>query len=220
MPQDHALLQQAVFIKFGSAGLEDHLPHRPAAYLKIIRRGGIFGRELRRNILYVRQPYVHNAVQLLNRLQRLVAAGVVHDGNGKSPGLGLLQGFQHPGQPLGGSDQIDVVGALLLQFQKDLGQALGVDGLAQALLADFIVLAVAALQAAAGKEHGAAAFAAADAGLLPVMQRRAGNHQLAGRTAHTGAPGPVRAAAAGAEGTGCGNLQDKTSRNRRAFRSA
>ena len=220
MPQNNALLQQAVFVKTGGAGLVDHLPHRPAAYLEIIRSSGVAGRKLRRNIFHVRQPYVHHTVQKLYGFQRFISAGIIHDGQGQALCPRLRKSLQNPGQPLGGGDQIDVVSAFLLKLQKDLGQTGCIDRFAQPFLTDFIVLAIAAFQAASGEEYGAAALCAADARLFPVMQRCAGHHQLVGRTAYPGAPGAVRFAAAGAESAGCGNLQDKTSQNRRTFQRA
>src|SRR5699024_2336972 len=88
-----------------------------------------------------------------------------------------------PGLPLPRGDQVDVVGPLPLQLQKNAGQALHGDLLAKALGADGVVLAVAAFEGAPREKDGAAAPGAADAGLLPEVEG-----------------GPGRPAAAGAEG--------------------
>ena len=80
------------------------------------------------------------------------------------------------------------------------------DLFAQPFGADGVVLTEAALERAAGEEHRAAAFGAADAGLLPVVQGRAGGFQGAACPAETGAPGgTVGPAPARAEGAVGGN---------------
>ena len=66
---------------------------------------------------------------------------------------GQVEGSDDPGPPLPRRDKIDVVGSLRLQVQKDLGQALYGDLLTQPLGADGVVLAEAAFEGAAGKEH-------------------------------------------------------------------
>ena len=84
-----------------------------------------------------------------------------------APSPGNIQRGNDPGPPLAGRDQIDVVGTLGLQIEENFSQMLHADLLAQPLGADGIVLAEAAFEGAAGKEHRAAALCAADAGLLP-----------------------------------------------------
>ena len=89
-------------------------------------------------------------------------------------------------------DQVDVFRALLLQFQEDLRQPPGADIPPRALLADRVVLAVAAPQRAAAEKHRAAAGGglrvAAQARLLPVVQRGARGPQHVSRAAHAGLP--------------------------------
>ena len=111
---------------------------------------------------------------------------------------GQVEGGDDPGPPLPRRDKIDVVGSLRLQVQKDLGQALYRDLPAQSLGADGVVLAEAALEGAAGEEHRAAAPGAADAGLLPEVQGRAGRFQGAARPTEARLPGgPVGFALSG-----------------------
>ena len=98
----------------------------------------------------------------------------------------------------------------------DLVSPAGEKGLLSASLpktfgADGVILAETTLEGAAREKHGAAAPGAADAGLFPEVQGRAGGFQGAARPAEARLPGStVCAAAAGAEGTGdrrrCGNV--------------
>ena len=119
------------------------------------------------------------------------------------PVPGEVQRGDDPWPPLAGGDEVDVVCALPLQIEKDLGQMLGRDLPAQPLGADGVILAEAALEGAAREKHRAAAPGAADARLLPEMQGRAGGFQGAARPAEAHLPGcAVGAAAAGAEGAG------------------
>ena len=102
-------------------------------------------------------------------------------------------------------DKVDVVGSLRLQVQKDLGQMPDGDLLTEPLGADGVVLAEAALEGAAGKEHRAAAPCAADARLFPEMEGGAGGFQRTACPAEADPPGgAVRAALPGAKRAGFG----------------
>src|SRR5699024_357895 len=105
---------------------------------------------------------------------------VADDGQAQPGGPGLVQRGGDPGLPLPRGDQVDIVGPLALQLQKNAGQALHGDLLAKALGADGVVLAVAALEGAPREKDGAAAPGAADAGLLPEVEGGPGHFQGAG----------------------------------------
>jgi len=66
-------------------------------------------------------------------------------------------------------NQVDIVSTLVLQFQKDCGQALGTDFSAKSLAADFKILTICALQAAPAKKHGAASLRSAYTWFFPKM---------------------------------------------------
>jgi len=102
---------------------------------------------------------------------------------------------------MSGSDQVDVVGALLLQFQKNLCQPLGADLLAKASCADGVVLAEDAAQRTAGKKDRAGALLATDTGFLPKVQSGAGKLDRIADAAATDGKAAVNAAASRTEGT-------------------
>ena len=101
------------------------------------------------------------------------------------------------------------MGALLLQIEENFGQMFYRDLFAQSLGADGVILAETTLEGAAREKHGAAAPGAADAGLFPEVQGRAGGFQGAARAAEAhGSGSPVHPAAAGAQGA-MGGRRDK-----------
>ena len=201
MPQDDPLLQKAVLVKDGAAGLGHHGLDGGFGHLEVIGRGREPGRQGRGDVFQVGQPDVHIALPAPDAVQRLVTAGVADDGQAQPAGPRLVQRGDDPGLPLPRRDQVDVVGALALQVEEDFRQAPDADLLAKALGADGVVLAVAAFEGAAREKDGAAAAGPADAGLLPEMEGGAGHFERAGSPAEPGPPGgPVGPAAAGAEG--------------------
>ena len=103
-------------------------------------------------------------------------------------------------------DKVDVVCALLLKLQKNIRQAPGGYLPPEISGADAVILAVAALQRAARKEHRAAALCAGDAGLLPEMQRRARDFHHTAAAAKAMRPRAVRPAAARTQRTVGGRL--------------
>lgn len=115
----------------------------------------------------------------------------------------LVQGRKDPGQILGGSDQIDVMGALLLQAEEDIGQSAYAQLLSQIFLTDGMVLAETAAQGASAEKYGSTAPGSADAGLLPVVKPGPSGPHI--DPAPAIAPGivPVHMAPAGAEAAVC-----------------
>jgi len=103
---------------------------------------------------------------------------------------------------LGGRHQIDVVGALILETEKDFGQLRNGQLFPKPFMADGIILAETAPQGAAAEKDRAAAFRAADTGFLPVMQGGAGGSDGGSASAVSRCPGPVCLAEAGTESTG------------------
>ena len=209
MPQDDAPLQDAVGVEYRVPGLGHHGFNGGFCLSKVVRCGGKFRRQGGGDVFQIGQPDVDVPAPGLHILHGLIAAGVAHNGQMQALCPGKIQCGSDPGPPLAWRDQIDVVGSLCLQAEKDFGQMLHADLLAQPFGADGEVLAEAALEGAAGKEHGAAATGAADAGLLPEMQGSAGGFQGAARAAEAhGSGSPVHPAAAGAQGA-VGGRRDK-----------
>ncbi len=110
-----------------------------------------------------------------------------------------VQGWQNGREILGGSDETDVVRALVLQPQEDIRQFPYRQCFAESFMADFIILAVAAAQGTAGEENRAAAAGSADTWLFPGVKHRQGGHGLAAAPAAACSLGSVNAAFLGAE---------------------
>ena len=70
---------------------------------------------------------------------------------------------------MGGGDQIDIMGSLTLQFQKNFTESLCGNIFAIVFVAQFVVLAENAFESAAGKEYGSAAVGSTDARFFPEM---------------------------------------------------
>ena len=174
VPQNDPLLQDALCIEHRVPGLCHHGFNGGLCLRKIVRCRGKLCREGGGDVFQVGQPDVDVSAPCFHAFHRFVAAGVAYDGQMQALSPGNIQRGNDPGPPLAGRDQIDVVGTLLLQIQENLCQMFHADLLAKALGADGIVLAEAAFEGAAGKEHRAAALCAADAWLLPVVQGSAG----------------------------------------------
>lgn len=71
--------------------------------------------------------------------------------------------------------QVDVIGALVLQLQHNLDQALGRNLKPEIARRDLVVLAIDTFERAAAKEDRARTGLARDRRLLPHMERRAGH---------------------------------------------
>ena len=203
MPQDHALLQDALGIEYRMPGLPQHFLDGGFCLREVIRRGRKIRREGRGYIFQISQPDVDIPVPCPDALDGLVSAGVADDGEGEPLRPRCIQRREDPWPPLPGGDEVDVVGTLPLQVEEDLRQVLHRDLFAETLGTDGIILAEAAFQGAAGEEHGSAAAGAADAGFLPEVQGSAGGFQGRACAAKAGLPGStVGAAPARAERTG------------------
>lgn len=104
-------------------------------------------------VLKVRQIHVHIACKALEGFDGFVTAGVINHRNLQfvPDGVQSLPNMEHK---MGGGNQIDVMGALLLQFHKNIRQPVCGDFLPKITAAYGGVLAEAAPQRAAGEEHG------------------------------------------------------------------
>lgn len=86
-------------------------------------------------------------------------------------------------------DQIDVVGAFILQLEHDIRKPFDGNRLAALTAGNLCILAVDAAETAAGKEDGTGPFPAGNAGFFPHVQGRSGSPQLRRAMADTGFPG-------------------------------
>ena len=159
-----------VLIVDGRARLAHHFVNRRMRRVGVIPRAGEHCRHVRVDVFVIRQIDIHRALQHAQRLHAFIAAAVVDDRDVRPV---QRQRVEHGGNEVRRRHEVDVVRALRLQLAEDLRKPLRRDDLPLAPLADAFILAEHAPQPAAGKEHRAAAARAADAGLLPPVQRRA-----------------------------------------------
>ena len=146
-------LQQAVFNRHRPRAGE-HLPDGRLGGFWIVRRGGVFGGPVRREILQVGEPNMDIRGQGTDGLHRVIAPGVPHEGDGHAA---LPNGFWENVSKVGGVDQVDAFRTLLLQLLKDRPQPLRGDGLAKVLVADGAILAEDAAQRTAGEKYSSRA---------------------------------------------------------------
>ncbi len=114
----------------------------------------------------------------MNGLAFFIGGGVVDDWDREAVIFGQCQGVYNMRQVVRGRDKVDVVGTLLLQLQKDVGQARGRDFLAlhraAQSLGNIPILAEYTSEVAAIKKDSAGAGTATDAGFLVIHESGAG----------------------------------------------
>ena len=141
-------------------------------------------RKLRIGIFKVGEPHVDQITQGRNDTRPLIATRVVDDRDNQ-PALPCRgnRGRQQM-RIMRRRHQVDVVGALVLQLQHNLDQALGRNLKTEIARRDLVVLTVNALERTAAKENRARASLARDGRLLPHMERRAGDLERIVGAAH------------------------------------
>ena len=128
---------------------ETDLGERGGRDVRIIRHVGQAARERGVGVFEIGEPHAHQSGKLCDRLHALVAAGVVDDRDLEAaPARRADRGGQQMGV-MGRRHQVDVEGALILQLEHDLNQALRSDLDTEAAGRDLVVLAVDALERAA-----------------------------------------------------------------------
>ena len=135
---------------------------------KRLRKPGI-------GIFKVGKPHVDQITERRHGTRPLIAARVVDDRD-VQPALPRCgnRGRQQV-SIMRRSHQVDVVGALVLQLQHNLDQALGRNLKPKIARRDLVVLTIDTFERAAAKEDRARTGLARDRRLLPHMKRRAGH---------------------------------------------
>lgn len=199
--QAAGLLAVGKILEDKRAGLTDHEFDSLRCSLKIVRGRRVAPGKGAVHVFQIRQPDVYIRLKGADGFQTFISAAVVDDRDGEPP-FDAVKGLYDRGHILSGCDQVDIVRALLLQFQKDIGKTGEADFPPKSLTADFIILTETAAQSTPGEKDGAASVYAADAGLFPLVQSSPGC--FCDRAAATEArfPVPVDAAAARTEAAG------------------
>lgn len=194
MPDDHAACHHAVFIEHRIPCLTEHFIDGRFRFFGIVRGMGKPLGKLDIVVFEIRKVDIDVSFQHTQRFYGFVSAGIVYGGNPKSARAGHRKRFHNMRNELRACDKIDVRGALPLQLEEDLAQAIDIDILAAVPVRDAAVLAVYAFQSAAGKEHGAGACGAGKTWFFPKVQSGAGDAQLIRFAAEAGGASAVYAA--------------------------
>ena len=170
---DHHPTAQQPALHEARPGLAVHLQNGLPGHLRVVRRPGVGRRGLCRHVLEIGQVNLDLPLQRPQSFQALIPPGVPHHGDGER----LFQGRQNGVGVVGGVDQVDVVGPLGDELVEDGAQPGNIHRLSEAPVADGLVLAEQAPQAAPGEEHGARPPLPGDGGLLPPVEGRPGEHR-------------------------------------------
>ena len=175
MAHDNAALHKAIIVHQLSPATFDLLRHLRQArhgHARVVLNMRQRLRKRRIGIFKVGEPHIHQVAQRGHGTRPLIATRVVDDRNGQ-PALPCRgnRGRQQM-RIMRRRHQIDIVGALILQLQHNLDQALGRDLETEIACRDLVVLTVDAFERTAAKEDRARAGLARDGRLLPHMERR------------------------------------------------
>jgi len=166
-------------------------------------------------VLHIGHVDVDQAVHQAERLGRVVAAGVVDDGQPQSRLDGDRQSHDDLWDDVRRRNQVDIVCSLLLQIEHHRRQALRRHRSPGHALADVVVLTILAVQIAARKEYRAGAVVPTQDVLFAVVRAVAGD---VGRRADATGAGALRAVDATVvaakmavmqRGLGCGDALPK-----------
>lgn len=185
-------------MKGGSSCLSYHLHDSFRCNRKIVFSAGISGGDLRTVVFKVRQPDIYIISKSHDSFYPFITAAVIDNGDLKLV-FNLIQSRKDPRKIVGGGYQIDVVGALILQLQENVGKLVYREFFSVKFLTDLVILAETAAQSTAGKEQSAASAEAADTRFFPMVQGSSGSQYMRCGTAEPGGFGAVRTAHAGAK---------------------
>jgi len=124
-----------------------HGGHGFGSIPEIIGGGGIFSGDLRGKILYIGEVNVDVAVHEGNSIRKLVTAGVI-DYRYAELVFAAVESAYYQRNEVSGSDELDVVRALVSEFEKNIGKPFHRDRLAEQFIAYDVVLAEFAVEAA------------------------------------------------------------------------
>ena len=160
------------------AHLPVHLLHRRPIDLPVVPHVRVAVRDRRVGVLHVRHVDVDDAVEQGERLEAVVAAGVVDERQVQALARRDGDGRKDLRHDVARRHQVDVVAAHGLQGEHHLRQLVGADRAPRPLLADVPVLAEHAAQVAPGEEDGAGAAPATQRRFLAVVRAVARHHRL------------------------------------------
>jgi hypothetical protein len=180
---EEAALGDAVGVELEVADLAVHLVYGLLVDGGIVGDAGELAADVGVGVFDIGHIDIDHAIEEGEGLEGVVATGVVDEGEVEAGAGGDEEGSEDLGDDMGGADEVDVVATGLLELEHDGGELLGGGWFAAADLADVIVLAVEALQVAAGEKDGAGAAVAAEGVFFTKVGAVAGDDgQLAGAT--------------------------------------
>ena len=120
-------------------------------------------------VFEIRKPDIHIIFQCVDRFDSFISAAVIDHRNPKLV-PDEFKSIYNQGKVLGGSDQVYVVGLLILKTEKNICQCLDRQLFPCRTLADEMILAKAAAQGASAEKYGSASMDSADTWFFPMMQ--------------------------------------------------
>jgi hypothetical protein len=120
--------------------LSEHFQESHAVVLDIIASPGAKARRIFIRILYVGKIDVNDSIEEPEGFHVLVAAGVIDKGKAQSSRYGEEQGLHHGRHLVGGGNEIDIMGSLLLEAKHSFGKLLNTHGAPHPKLTDGEVL--------------------------------------------------------------------------------
>ena len=146
-----------IFFKHRRACLVDHGGDGFPGIFKVIGRSGLLQGNLRAEIFEIGKKNIYITIQGPDRFRTLIAAAVVDDRDQELL-PDQIESAHNGRKILGCSNQVNIMGAVVLKAEKDISQLPDGELLSEIFTADPVVLAETASQGTAAEKYGSAAI--------------------------------------------------------------
>ena len=146
-------------------------------YFRIIRRRGKLLSNLRIGILHIRHINIHKSFEQLERLNRIIPAGIINCGQCQAALPCQFNSSRNSWNNVRRSNEINIAAAVILQAEHRLSQLLDRNFPAVAMMAYIEVLTKNTAQVTAGKKYSARPPTADENAFLAVMRPHRADHR-------------------------------------------
>ena len=150
---------------------------------------GIRSGKFQGKIFQIRKINIHQPFQMAQCLRRFIAAGIVYNGKMQPLLFCLLQCNNDLRQKMSRGDEVDIIGPLFLQLQKDFRQMLRSNDSSGLTQSNIMILTKDTSEITAGEKDGSGAGSTGNTGLFPIMQGSSRCHEFSGLPAVPGLTG-------------------------------
>ena len=162
---------------------------------------GIRSGKFRGKIFQIRKINIHQPFQMAQCLRRFIAAGIVYNGKMQPCMTISSNSSMHPllfcllqcnndlRQKMSRGDEVDIIGPLFLQLQKDFRQMLRSNDSSGLTQSNIMILTKDTSEITAGEKDGSGAGSTGNTGLFPIMQGSSRCHEFSGLPAVPGLTG-------------------------------